>query len=198
MRSLILLSFFIVTVQANAQVENDNGLLSKLYFPFDFGSTFSSNANINAGGLVKTGLEYRFKEAGGYFIRFNFDNRTNQFEISENQTTNVTEGRLGFDDYVIGVGYRHGRRKFKVFYLAQAGLSSYEYPVVEGEAPAYKITDKIETTPIIKLVIGLEYYLAENAAITLEAGHYFHPSTSVFWDNLNTTVVSLGLTTTLF
>ena len=200
MRFFILSTLIAIAASTYAQTESNGSLLSKLYFPFDFGSSFNSNSDIESGNLIKTGLEYRLNDTSGLYFRFNVDSRSNGYEITPNNTTNVIEGKLAFNDYVIGIGYRLGKGRIRTFALCQGGMSRYEYPTVEGSEQNYLVIDKSETIPIIKAIAGLEYYIAPNAALVLEAGHYFHMESSVFWEgsNLNTTVVSFGLTTTLF
>lgn len=133
------------------------------------------------------------------FVRFNFDNRSNAFSINENYTSNVTEGKLKFNDYVFGLGYRIGKNKIKILVLFQAGATTYEFPTVTGSTNNFKIQDQQRTTGIVKTTVGLEFYVAKNAALTLETSYILHSKQSSFWNNRFSMIgISLGLTTTLF
>ena len=190
---------FSISSLANTQSTDNGSFFDKLYFPFDFGATFSTEKNITSGGYIKTGLEYRLNKEQGIFFRFNFDNRNNKFTTQQNQITNVVDGKLTFNDYSIGLGYRFGQKILKGFGLFQSGISDINYPVVNGTLNNFSVTEKKSATPIAKITLGFEYYVAKNAAITLEATSILHTSNSVFWNNsLNILGISIGLTTTLF
>ena len=184
---------------SNAQSDSASTFLSKLYFPFDFGYTISKQKSISNGGLIKTGLEYRINQEKGLFIRFNFNNRNNKFKISKNSSTNVIEAQLKFDDYVIGLGYRIGKKKIKGFGLWQAGISTYSFPSIIGIYNNFKIKENQATTPVFKTTFGVEFYVAKNAALTIETVYIFQKSNSAFWNkSFSTFGISIGLTTTLF
>jgi hypothetical protein len=184
---------------SNAQSDSTSTFLSKLYFPFDFGYTISKQKSISNGGLIKTGLEYRINQEKGLFIRFNFNNRINKFKISKNSSTNVIEAQLKFDDYVIGLGYRIGKKKIKGFGLWQGGISTYSFPSIIGIYNNFKIKENQATTPVFKTTFGVEFYVAKNAALTIETVYIFQKSNSAFWNkSFSTFGISIGLTTTLF
>jgi hypothetical protein len=201
---LVSISFILVfsLFQKSTLAQTDtsqSSFLSQLYFPFDFGYTLSQQKSISNGGQVKTGLEYRIKKESGLFLRFNFDNRNHQFEISENTTTNVVKGDLKFDDYVIGVGYRIGNKKIKGIGLCQAGVSTYSFPSVTGISNNFKMKENEASTIVFKTTLGLEYYVAPNAALTIETVYILHTSKAAFWNkSLSKFGISIGLTTTLF
>jgi hypothetical protein len=197
--SIITLVLWCVCLTGHSQSKDSTSFLSKLYFPFDFGYTISKQKSISNGGIIKTGLEYRMNQEKGLFFRFNFNNRNNKFKISENPSTNVIEGKLKFDDYVIGLGYRIGKKKLKVFGLWQAGISSCSFPCIIGIYNNFKIKETQATTPVFKTTFGLEYYVAKNAALTIETVYVFQNSNSAFWNkSFSTFGISIGLTTTLF
>ena len=173
--------------------------LSKLYFPFDFGYTISNQLTISNGGSVKTGIEYRLKNNNGLFVRFNFDNRNNNYKISEKSSTNIIEGEIKFNDYVLGLGYRIGKKKIKLFGLSQAGISMYNFPSIIGVSTCFKIKENQASTSVFKTTLGLEYYVAKNAALTIETVYILQTTNSTFWHkSLSTFGISIGLTTTLF
>lgn len=196
---LLLFIPLLMYKSASAQLDSASSFLSKLYFPFDFGYTISGEKNISNGGLIKTGLEYRLNKNNGLFVRFNFDNRSNQFKISDNLLTNVAEGQIKFNDYVIGLGYRSRGNKVKGFGLFQGGISTYNFPMIIKAVNDFAVKEKQGTTPVYKLSLGLEYYVAKNAALTMETVYILQTANSVFWNNsFSTFGISIGLTTTLF
>lgn len=195
---IVTILFVLLVQNATAQNKNEN-FLSKVYFPFSYGFSLLSENNINSGNLVKTGIEYRFNKSKGLYIRYDYDNRKNEYKISQNNITNVPKGEIKFDDNIIGIGYRFGKKKLKAISLFQTGLTSFEYPTVAGTTNNFKITDVRTNTTIYKITIGAEYYIVENAAITIEADFSTVPKHSIFWgDKLNTLGISIGFTTTLF
>ncbi len=197
MKLIILLTF--LSFVANAQINTNSPFLSQLYFPFDAGYALTNAKTLQSGMLFKTGLEYRFKKPNRLLIRFNYDNHSNHYKIAENTVTDITAGKLKFTDYVTGVGYRVVSEKTRFFGLIQAGVSAYTYPSITGSANNFTITDKQRMTPILKCTAGFEYYIAPNAALTLETSYALLPSHSVFWGkDLSMFGISLGLTTTLF
>jgi hypothetical protein len=199
LKHTLFLIFSVITFNSVKAQNNTTTFFSKLYFPFDFGFTTTSQNTFETGSLIKTGLEYRFKTTTGIFIRFNYDNRSNKFTIQENSTTNVIEGNLKFDDYLLGIGYRIRKNKVKGICLLQTGISTFEYPTINGMSNNFIINQQQHSTPSTKLTFGLEYYVANNAAFTLETGYILQTSNTVFWkNNLNVMSLSFGLTTTLF
>ncbi len=190
---IILIICLLSSNKLFAQTDTTKSFLSKTYFPFDFGLTFSNQT------IIKTGIEYRINTDRGVFFRFNVDNRSNKFSIIENPITNVINGTVKFEDYVLGVGYRLGKSKLKSFVLCQGGISSYEFPLISGTQNNLVVDYQQSETPIIKTTIGFEYYIAKNAALTIESCHLLHVNRSVFWTNqLSAFSISFGLTATLF
>ena len=184
---------------SHAQAKDSTSFLSKIYFPFDLGYTVSDETTILNDVLIKTGLEYRFKQEKGLYVRFNFNNRNNECRISENPLTSVIEGRIKFDDYVIGLGYRIGKKEIRGFGLCQAGISNYNYPSIIGNFTNFKIIENQATTPVFITTFGIEYYVAKNAALTIETVYLLQTSNAVFWNkSFSTFGISIGLTTALF
>lgn len=196
---LALTSVLIIT-KTSAQSNKKSSFVSKLYFPFDVGYVISPGNGIESGSIVQTALEYRFHYDHGFFIRFNYDNRSNDYKRSGISGTNVTEGKLKFSDYLTGVGYRvKTNSKFRPFGLVQGGISTFEFPTVAGPDNSFIVQDKQRIIPILKMTTGIEYYIAKNAALTIEAGYIYHFRSSPFWnDHMQVLGVSVGLTAALF
>lgn len=182
----------------NAQNEKES-LLSKIYFPFTYGISLTPNTKLNSGNLAKTGIEYRFNRTNGVYLRYDNNSRKNEYKISQNLTTNVTEGELNFNDNIIGIGYRLGKKKLKAICLFQTGLTAFEYPSITGTVNNYKLINKSVNSLLYKFTIGTEYYIGENIAITIETDFLTIPKHSLFWsDNFTNYGFSIGLMTTLF
>lgn len=191
--------FLLFPFASCAQSEEEKDMLSGFYFPFDFGYINPGSNWFSPGGQIKTGVEFRIEQTNAFFFRFNFDNRSNKYNIPACEITNVSEGKLHFNDYVIGTGYRYGSGRVKVFTLLQGGLTTYSFSVVSDFGNHYAVYDESETSFIIKSIFGAEYYVAENAAITLETIYSIISKDSDFWEErLSNFGVSIGMTATLF
>ena len=191
---VLTLALVLLAINAMSQNKKEN-LLSRVYFPFNLGYFLTSNSNINPGGLVKTGLEYRVNKSYGLHFRYAYDIRSTRYKISQNTTTNALEGKVKFNDNIIGLGYRLGKQKLKTIGLLQTGLSSYQNPTITGTTNDYKIIDKKAQEVIYKFTLGVEYYIDQTTAIIIETDYSILSRSIFLGDALG---VSLGITTTLF
>jgi len=161
-----------------------NNFFSNLYFPSEFGMNFPINSKpLQSGVLITSGIEYRFKVDKGSFIRFNYDNLSNPYEIEANSMTNVLKSRLKSDLVLIGMGYRFGKTKFKYHGLLQLGLNQSQFPVVHGIGQGtYHVTFTSVHCFAVKAGAGVEYDLTNEFVITLEPQLLYMPAESIFWD----------------
>lgn len=195
----LMLIFFMVSFTAKAQTGTDSKFFSRVYLPFGAGKSITDDSKTYSGKVLLTGIEYRFKKTNGLLLRFNFDYRSQKYKITATSTYNVSEGKLEFTDYLIGLGDRIGKDKLRVFGLIQSGITSYKYLYVSGNLNDYKLIDMKRHTPAIRGTMGLEYYLNSNFTFTFESSYTFIPAYSIFWDkNLGITEFSLGISTTIF
>ena len=191
--------FSLVSFTANAQRASDSTFFSRVYLPFGAGSSMTDDSKTYSGRVLLTGFEYRCRKTNGLFFRFNFDYRLQQYKIAGNSTYNVSEGKLEFNDFLIGLGNRLGKKKLRTFGLIQGGITSYKYLVVSGKENDYKLSEVKNETPAFRGTMGLEYYLNSNVAFTFESSYTIIPTYSIFWDkSLSILEFSIGLTTTLF
>jgi hypothetical protein len=191
--------FVLISLTANAQTGNDSTFFSRLYLPFGGGSSMTDDSKTYSGRVLLTGFEYRLRKTNGLLFRFNFDYRIQQYKITGNSTYNVSQGKLEFTDYLIGMGNRFGKKNFRIFGLIQGGITSYKYLYVSGQANDYKLSEVKNNTSAFRGTVGLEYYLNSNVAFTFETSYTIIPTYSIFWDHgLNILEMSIGLTTTLF
>lgn len=190
--------FFLLSFAANAQTRIDSTFFSRIYLPFGAGMSITDDSKTYSGKVLMTGFEYRFKKTNGLLLRFNFDYRSQKYKITGSSTYNVSEGKLEFTDYLIGLGNRFGQKKFRIFGLIQGGITSYKYLSVSGQVNDYKLTEVKNNTAAFRGTIGLEYYLNSTFTFTFESSYTIIPGYSIFWDkNLKISEFSLGMTTTL-
>nr|WP_320058357.1 hypothetical protein [uncultured Bacteroides sp.] len=198
---IITFTLLIITIKGYAQSPKES-FSSKLYFPFSIGYLNSPKNNLEPGIIVKMAMEYRFHSTDGMFLRLNYDNRSNSYKKDEIQGTNIIQGKIKFNDYLGGIGYRiSGKRKLRQFGLLQGGLSSCVYQNVATSQDNFIMKDKAKTIPIIKLTTGAEYYIGKSAALTFELDYIWHLKDTPFGQNhMNEGAfgISIGLTTTLF
>ncbi len=194
-------TFILFGLSINAQTPKEP-LSSKLYFPFDIGYLNSPRNNLKPGIIVKMAIEYRLHSTQGLYFRLNYDNRSNSYENQEVQGTNIVKGKIKFNDYLGGIGYRiRGNYKFRQFALLQTGISTCQYQNIETSDVNFIVKDKKKDIPVIKLTAGAEYYIGKSAALTFEAGYIWHLEDTPFGQNqMNEGALSfsVGLTTTLF
>ncbi|MFT4071512.1 MAG: hypothetical protein QM654_06290 [Dysgonamonadaceae bacterium] len=196
--SFILL---MLSIKATAQIQKEK-LTDKLYFPFGIGYLNSPHNNLKAGIIVNMAAEYRLHSTQGMFFRLSYDNRSNSYKRNEISGTNITQGKLEFNDFLLGAGYRfNGQHKLRYFTLMQSGPSLCEYQQVISTNETYQVKDKSTTIPVVKLLFGSEYYIGKSAAISLDAGYIWSLKNTPFEQNHlyeGALSVSIGLTTNLF
>ena len=187
--------------QGNSIVKALDDFLSKLYFPSEFGMNYPINNNhLKYGVLFTTGIEFRFKPDKGIFLRFNYDNLSNSYQIDENSQTNALKSRIKTDLIMLGAGYRFGKTKIKYHVMLQLGRNQSQYPVVHGIGPnSYHVTFGSVYSFATKVGLGLEYYVSNEFIITIEPQYLYMPGESIFWEeNYNNFGVKLGFSALLF
>lgn len=198
---VILITFLLFGLNTKAQTSKES-LSSKLYFPFDIGYLNSPRNNLKPGIIIKMAAEYRLYSKQGLYLRLNYDNRSNSYANPEIHETNIVEGKIKFNDFLGGVGYRiRGNHKLRQFTLLQTGISECQYQNIEVSDVNFIVKDKKKTIPIVKLIVGAEYYIGKSAALTFETGYIWHLEDTPFGQNhMNEGALSfsIGLTTTLF
>lgn len=199
----LVVAFVLVVYTINAKGQSaKETFASRLYFPFDVGYLNSPGNNLKSGMITKLGVEYRLHTTHGLYFRLNLDDRSNSYKKEEIKGTNITKGKIKFDDYLGGIGYRiRGDHKLREFFLLQGGVSSCSYQDVESSGSNYIIKDRNKLVPLIKLTAGLEYYIVKSAAITLEGGYIWQLDNTPFGRshmNEGALGISIGLTTSLF
>ena len=184
-----------------AQSEKEH-FTSRLYFPFDIGYLNSPGHNLQSGIIVKMAMEYRLHRLNGWYVRFNVDNRSNSYNKNEVIGSNILKGKVKFNDYLAGIGFRFGHwHKVRQFCLLQGGIADCEYPNVLSYKDSYTLEYKHISIPEIKLSAGCEYYLQKSVALTLEIGYIWNLRSNTFDSGAidqGALGISFGMSTNLF
>ncbi len=200
---LILISFCLIlsVTTKMAFANSSDSLRFKIFLPaIELGYAGYQSDELSGGLVVKTCIEYRLKYENAAFFRLNYDNRNASYSINpELFETNVLEGGLQFSDALIGVGYRYGERKIQLFGLAQGGVSFYKVPNFSIENNEVILRNIRSHAVLSRVSLGVEYYLADNAALVFEGFQSFVIEQKDFWaSGQNFWGFSIGVTTTLF
>jgi hypothetical protein len=88
---------------------------SRIYFPGAIGINILSGdeqTSMRSGFSLVTAIEYRPKYTNAIFFRFNYDALSNKYNSFASQIpTNVTQGKLTANFFMLGLGYRHTKGK---------------------------------------------------------------------------------------
>ncbi len=199
---VFIVVFFLMASKGNSQSEKKS-FSSRLYFPFGIGYLNSPANNLKPGTILNMGVEYRLQDGNhGPYLRLNLDNRSNSYQRDAVDGTNIVQGKIKFNDYIGGVGYRMGiGRRFRQFALLQGGLSVCQFQNVAESGQSYVVENKEKTIPVLKAAGGIEYYVGKSSAITLEAGYIWHLEGTPFVHNQlseGAFGISIGFSSTLF
>lgn len=199
MKKYWLLGMIFWSTTAIAQ-KNNESFFSRIYFPFDVGGAVYPSNILAYGGLAKTSLEYRFEHQNSFFIRFNYDNRKAEYHLPITaEFTNLQNSDVHFSDLVLGLGYRKGSKRWQWVSLVQAGPTAYSVPSIQPSGDSFRKTSRSESVWISKITTGIEYYLYERVALTLEVTHLYHwQQQDFFADQPSAFAWSIGFTTPLF
>lgn len=179
--SILCVSFF--AKEANAQ--NKGPFYSRIYFPSGIGVAVSPSNTLKAGFVLTTGLEFRIKQEkkhNGLFFSLNYNNRSYSYENMQLQETNIEDGEVHFNDFLIGAGYRfRTTKKFQFTTLWQFCVSSCNYGnVIANENGSYSIQKLRNVVPATKLMIGAEYYIFDCFGLYANIGYIWYFSNTPF------------------
>ncbi|SDF55547.1 Outer membrane protein beta-barrel domain-containing protein [Mucilaginibacter pineti] len=199
--AVLLLPVTLVTV-VKSYAQN-SGITSKFYFPGGLGISYpfgNPHLDLKRGIMLTTALEFRPVEGNALFIRFNYDAITNHYQqVYQNSPTNVTTGKLSSTIFSLGLGYRQKVGIFKVFGLLQPGIGINNYDRVHIDQGAISVNQISRSHLSFKVSGGLEYYLAQHFAVTIEPSFfYLSPRGNYRLLNAQSFNLSMGFTTTLF
>lgn len=197
-----LIGLLVTGLFTNAYGQSES-ITSKIYFPGSIGLNVpfdNSRINLKTGVILTTALEYRPVNGNAVFIRFNYDAIHNHYQqVYADSLTNVNTGKLSTNIFSLGLGYRRKVGKIRLFGILQPGLAINSYDRVNFNPQAITVDQISRKHFSIKLTGGMEYYLAEHFALTLEPS-YFYLSAHGNYRLLNpqSLNLSVGFTTTLF
>ncbi len=173
--------------------------LTKLYFPFDAGWTFYQADALTTALNVKTAVEYRRQPGNAFLVRLTVGNQFVAYQLPQPGMTNAVAGKLRFTDYYAGLGYRRGKKSVRAFVMANVGLSTYVFPVVEARKGSLAVKEVQQATLLSVLIFCIEYYLDRKLALTLELSRPQLWTKTDFWaDHPGGVGLSVGITTPLF
>jgi len=199
-QSIVLLLLSGINSRSYAQTES---VTSRIYFPGSIGLNLpfdDSRLHLNNGTILTTALEYRPVNGNAIFIRFNYDAVHNHYQqVYSNSPTNVNTGKLSANIFSLGLGYRRKVGIIKMFGILQPGLAINSYDLVNFNPETISIDQISRRHLSIKLTSGIEYYLAEHFALTLESSYfYLAPRGNYKLLNPGSLNFNIGFTTTLF
>lgn len=198
---LTLSLLVLLSLQSFGQTEEEKlkGIRYKIFLPsLEVGYVTYGAAELGGGVMIKTAIEYRLKTKNSLYFRLNYDNRDAKYKVQPTGLTNVIEGKVQFSDLIGGIGYRFGK-DVQFIALLQAGTSFYTIPSFELVNNVLSLRNLNRNVPISRVTLGVEFYLDNNSAITLEVLQSQFWNKEDFWkDNQSAWGISLGFTATLY
>ncbi len=176
---------------------------SRIFFPGAIGFNVPSGdeqTSMRSGVSLLTAIEYRPQYINDIFFRFNYDALSNKYQNPANPIpTNVTQGKLSADFFLLGVGYRHSIGKYAIYALGQPGFNLSSYSTASYNLTGITIGKTSSYNPAFKVSMGIEYYIVPHFALLIESGFYHSFETNhKIIQNPNYISYNLGFTTTLF
>jgi hypothetical protein len=176
---------------------------SRIYFPGLIGLNMPSGdeqTSIKPGFSLVTAIEYRPTYANSIFFRFNYDALSNQYKSFAYQVpTNVTQGNLYANFFMLGIGYRRKVNGIGIYALLQPGLNTSNYNTVSNTASGLSVGSISNNHFAFKFSTGIEYYIVPHFALVAEPGFYhLFPNHNGVSLNSNYLSYNIGFTTTLF
>lgn len=176
---------------------------SRIYFPGYVGLNIPSGdeqTSMRPGFSLNTAVEYRPVYTNAVFIRFNYDALSNKYTSAPSQIpTNVTQGKLNANFFMLGVGYRHAMGRWAAYVLGQPGFNISGYSSASYNSTGISIGNVSSDHPAMKFSAGFEYYIVPHFALVAEPGFYHLfdiRHTAIL--NPNYLSYNIGFTTTLF
>ena len=180
--------------------EEESSFANHTFMPsIDIGYQWNATPQLSGGLITRTSLEYRIRNNNDVFFRLNYDNAQGRFEFEDRETTQVIAGNVGMNYLLGGAGYRFGNKKVRSLVLLQAGWNFYSIPELEQEGTVLLVSERNGRAFATRVTAGLEYYIGERTALTLEVMVGNQWQKKDFWpSNGLSTGVSVGIVTTLF
>ncbi|MEM7372470.1 MAG: hypothetical protein AAF587_27870 [Bacteroidota bacterium] len=195
----ILCSF---SVHAQQQDSVEQGIADRIFNSYlEVGLLAERSPQLGTGLILKSAFEYRWKGVNHPFIRFNFDQYDPIYHLnSAEDPGNILNEAASITDMLLGPGYRFGKQALRMTVAFQAGIKSYTTPIrITETTPDLIYMEGGNWIPASRLTAGMEYYLDDFFAISLELFQNQAWSAVDYWKNRKTAFgISIGLVGTFF
>lgn len=151
---------------AQVQQKTPDPIAERFFMPsLQMGYINHNAAQVSAGLLIQTSLEYRTRK--GLLFRINYDDFSGRVSLQTGpgQTYNA---RIPLTEFIGGLGYRMTRGRHNLFGIMQSGFRFYERPVIENQNGNLHITQKGSIIHPLRCTAGYEYELFDSVFMNLE------------------------------
>ncbi len=200
MRCLSIFIFMLIAINCFCQSKQQT-FGEQIFLPaIDFGYMSHSSDQLSGGVIVKTSIEYRFRNNNDFFLRLNYDTHSAEYILDDlSTTTNIIKGKAAFTDILMGLGYRMGESKIRGVVMMQAGTRLFSYPNADQTGGTINIEQDNNSIFTTRTTLGLEYYFNPKAALSLDLFQSQIWGNRDFWISQGSAVgFSIGLITALF
>ncbi|MCI5058117.1 MAG: hypothetical protein MRY83_18530 [Flavobacteriales bacterium] len=165
---LLVLLFSIQTIFCQSDTSYKK-IASRIFLPsLDVGYLHPNSDLIKGGIIVKTALEYRFKNNNDFFIRLSYDTYNSKYLLDDNNPlSNAIEGTASFTDLFLAPGYRFGDKQYRLMISVMPGIKFYEYPSASIDSQRILLTQSSKSIFTSSIFTTFEYYFDEKSALTI-------------------------------
>ena len=194
-----------LSLQVSAQESGFDKFLNQIWFPTEFGYSFPLKRGINPGLVTKLGIEWRSHDQSGLFVNAYLDTRYLTYNDIVPAGSNLTDGDMVYDDFILGIGYRLQISDSFCFAASlHGGLSNGEYHTINPSASypgSFSHESIFVNLPVTKASATVEYYIDPKFCLFVVGSYTQQLSVSPLADNLSedgSLGLSLGFNATLF
>jgi len=164
---------------ALAQEVEEPPSLERFFMPaIEAGVIWSGDSDIDLGLTFRTSVDWRLRRISAPFLRLSYDATTAQYTQRNLGELARLTSTLATHDIVLGGGVRFGPSTLQVVTSVQSGIQFAQIPALRQDGEDLVVASQDERYGITIGGLGAEWYLEEEAAITLEwSGRLRH------WDN---------------
>ncbi len=197
----ILFLLTIVSINCHAQEDpSSETIASRIFLPaLDVGYQIPNSDLTEGSVIIKTTVEYRFKNNNDFFIRLSYDTYGAKYNLSQiNNTTNTIEGTVQFSDVFLAPGYRFGDNKVRYIVSIMPGIKFYEFPSASINGQNIIINQESKSIFTSSLLTAAEYYFDDKSALTISLFHNQVWESVDFWQGGQSAFgISIGFITSL-
>lgn len=185
-RYLLILSLILLPLSVKAQ---DEGASMKwydhIYTNNYVGLSFPTSSDLDFGSSFDFNFEYRFQMREpnrGWALQLRVDDRSHRYNGRVVDGSNLISGDISVLDVLFGVICRIPASKSITLALSSSGgLAAYSYPTLSAPNEQISVGRNI---PIIRAEAALEWYFAEDFALSLSPAYTQNLALSPFSDDL--------------